>query len=115
MLGTRIKELRDKKGLTQAQLGELLGVVKTTISQYESGDRTPDAAKLEKLADIFDTSVDYLLGREDKSANVPEKDLPQTVAPYLPEGFSELSDEAKKEVLDYIDYIMVKYAKKENK
>lgn len=43
------------------------------------------------------------------------RELPQTVAPYLPEGFDELSPEAKKEVLDYIDYIMVKYGKKENK
>lgn len=41
----------------------------------------------------------------------PDIDLPQTVAPYLPEGFNELSPEARKEVLDYVDYIMAKYAK----
>ena len=65
------------------------------------------------FADFFEVSIDYLLGQTDKPKQIRE--LPEPVAPYLPEGFDELSPEAKKEVLDYIDYIMVKYAKKENK
>lgn len=48
-------------------------------------------------------------------SEVETRELPQTVAPYLPEGFTELSPEAKKEVLDYVEYIMAKYAKKEGK
>lgn len=62
----------------------------------------------------FPASVREALIEKYKS-EVETRELPQTVAPYLPEGFEELSPEAKKEVLDYIDYIMVKYAKKEDK
>jgi hypothetical protein len=68
---------------------------------------------LSKFAQFYGVTSDYLLGLVRKSTQTRE--LPQTVAPYLPEGFTELSPEAKKEVLDYVEYIMAKYAKKEEK
>ena len=58
-----LKELRDKKGFTQKQLAEALYLSKTTISQYENGTHTPSIETFIKLADIFDISIDYLLGR----------------------------------------------------
>lgn len=111
-LGERIKALREKKEMSQIELGKLASVGNTTVSQWESNKRTPDTATITKLADIFGVTSDYLLGR----TNDPSpRELPDTVAPYLPEGFDELSPEARKEVLDFIDYIMVKYAKEEDK
>lgn len=58
-----LKELREKKGFTQKQLAEALYLSKTTISQYENGTHTPSIETFIKLADIFDVSIDYLLGR----------------------------------------------------
>jgi methanogenic corrinoid protein MtbC1 len=62
-VSNRIKELRKKDGLTQGQLAELLGVAQTTVANYEQGTRLPDADKLQKMADIFKVSLDYLLNR----------------------------------------------------
>ena len=63
MIGIRIKILRNSLGLTQKQLGTHLGLGESTISQYENENRTPDYETLNHIADFFDVSTDYLLGR----------------------------------------------------
>jgi transcriptional regulator with XRE-family HTH domain len=68
LLGSRLRSLRIGNKMNQEELGKKLGVGKTTISQYESETRTPDAESLSKLATIFNVSVDYLLGRTDNPA-----------------------------------------------
>lgn len=70
-LGQRIKFLRIEKGLTQADLAQILFSTKTTISNYETGYSTPDLDTLLKIADYFNVTMDYLLGRVDK--RVPNK------------------------------------------
>lgn len=62
-LRIRIAELRKEKGLSQATLAKALGVDCSTIAKYETGDRLPDVVMLGKLADFFEVSTDYLLGR----------------------------------------------------
>ena len=65
-LSERLANLRKNKGLTLRELSEELGEVKVaTISRYEHGRREPKLDTLLKLADYFDCSVDYLLGRTD--------------------------------------------------
>lgn len=61
----RLKQLREAKNMTQVRLGIELGVSQETISGYEIGKAMPPADMLVKLADILDTSVDYILGRTD--------------------------------------------------
>lgn len=61
-LGTRIKLLRNANLLTQEELGKKLDVGKSTIANYESGYSEPEIEKLKKIADIFNVSLDYLLG-----------------------------------------------------
>ena len=61
----RLKELREEKNITQVRMGIELGVSQETISGYEIGKAIPPADMLVKLADILDTSVDYILGRTD--------------------------------------------------
>ncbi len=63
MIGQKIKKLRNKKGLLQKELADKLNLSQQTISLYESEKREPDYATLKKIADFFDVSTDYLLGR----------------------------------------------------
>jgi transcriptional regulator with XRE-family HTH domain len=65
IFGKRLKELRNEKDLTQEKLGQIFNVRKGTISNWENGNRFPNEETLIKLADFFDVSVDYLLGRTD--------------------------------------------------
>ncbi len=58
-----LRELRKEKNITMKKLGEIIGVAESTISLYENGKRQPDNVTLLKLADFFNVSVDYLLGR----------------------------------------------------
>lgn len=61
--GSRLKELRIKKELTGEELGNLLNVTKMSISRWESDQRFPDKDTLVKIANFFNVSTDYLLGR----------------------------------------------------
>lgn len=60
-----LKILRKQKGLTMKQLGEIIGVAESTISLYENGKRQPDNTTLKSLADFFNVSTDFLLGRNE--------------------------------------------------
>lgn len=64
-LGSRLKELREKKNIKQKDLAERFNLTKTAISLYENDKRSPDQALLKELAKFFDVSVDYLLGVSD--------------------------------------------------
>lgn len=59
-----LKMLRLQHGLTQQELAEHLELSPVTISGYELGRREPSIEMLERIADYFDVTVDYLLGRE---------------------------------------------------
>lgn len=61
----RLKEIREKKGISQLKLAMDLGMNQNSISRYETGVREADYESLIKFADYFNVSVDYLLGRTD--------------------------------------------------
>lgn len=61
----RIRELRKAKKVTMKELGNMIGVAESTMSLYETGKRKPDPETLSRLADYFNVSVDYLLGRDE--------------------------------------------------
>ena len=62
---TRLKKLRQEKGILQDTLAEEIGVTKGTVSVWERGVRKPDFATLEKLASYFDVTLPYLLGESE--------------------------------------------------
>ena len=64
----RLKELRQQRGLYQKDIASYLNIAVSTYSYWEKGTYEPDQAVLSKLADYFNVSVDYLLGREEKSS-----------------------------------------------
>ena len=63
MFGDRLKTLRTEKGLIQKELAELLKVSPSTVGMYERNQRDPDTETIRFLADYFDVSADFLLGR----------------------------------------------------
>lgn len=60
--GDRIAYLREQNNLTQQQLADKIGITRASLSHYEKNRREPDYKTLEKLADFFEVSIDYLLG-----------------------------------------------------
>ena len=64
--GSRLKELRDLRNVSQKELGEYVGVSDTMVSMYEQGKKKPSLPTIERIAEYFYESVDYLLGRENK-------------------------------------------------
>ena len=65
MFKERLKELRIEKNLTQDKLAKLVGMSKMTISHWESGYCEPSIAQLVMLSNLFEVSVDYLVGKKD--------------------------------------------------
>ncbi|EJP6472774.1 helix-turn-helix transcriptional regulator [Clostridium sporogenes] len=59
----RLKYERLRKDLNQTELSKILNVSKQTVSNWENGNRIPDTLTLSKLADFYNCSVDYILGR----------------------------------------------------
>jgi len=60
----RLKEIRIKRGLTQTELGEKVGVKQSTFTNWENGKREPNFEIVIKLADLLEVSVDWLFGRK---------------------------------------------------
>lgn len=68
MLSVRIKELRMAHGMTQVDFAKKLSVTKQTVSNWENNNIQPSIDMLIKISDYFNTTTDYLLGRDDKKA-----------------------------------------------
>lgn len=67
----RLKELRNKKGVSQAFLAKKLNVTPGAIAHWELGNRNPDYNTLIKIADYFEVDVNYLIGQRDVSYRQP--------------------------------------------
>ena len=73
----RIKALREDRVLTQQAVAEYLQITRSAYSNYENGIREFPLEVLKKLADLYDTSLDYLLERTDEKMPYPRKKSPQ--------------------------------------
>lgn len=62
IFGTRLRQLRKNKGLTQSELAHKLGVSTSSVGMYEQGRREPDNGLLLKICNLLDTTPDYLVG-----------------------------------------------------
>ena len=83
---SRLRELRKKKGISQDQLAKILGVSKSTLGLYETGDTLPDAKTLRDLAVYFEVSSDFLLHLSDYESKVSEEITAREMG--LSEGFA---------------------------
>jgi transcriptional regulator with XRE-family HTH domain len=104
----RLKALRKERKLTQIQVAEAVGVEQTTYGKYELEQRAPSNEVLQKLADFFNVSTDYLLGRTDvpRSGEISALRI-QGDVPY-----QELPPEAIQQLEEYKQFLIEKYGKK---
>ena len=76
MIGKQIKKARLLAGLSQKELGELIGKVISTVSEWESGKRSPDVELISTLGRVLNVSQAFLLDMTDDPFYRPEDDLP---------------------------------------
>lgn len=65
MFGQRIKEIRQERGLTQAQFAELISTTQSTVGKYEREELQPNVETIVKICKLFEVSADYLFGLAD--------------------------------------------------
>lgn len=90
-LRNNIINLRESRNLSQSELAKLMGIHNSYISKIESGTRKVSTSELNKLAEIFDVSTDYLLGRkenESSTENQENKDLKKFLEDNLDNGMT---------------------------
>lgn len=116
MLSNRLKSLRTHRNITQSDLATRIGVARTTYAMYEQGQREPDYETLQRLADFYEVSVDYLLGRTEtpNATNVDDQadksHFISKIASEFPDinlmfkDMESLSAEDLEEVYDYIKF-----------
>lgn len=125
MIGNKIKELREKKGLTQKELAEEIGVAQSTIAMIESGKNKGSIETLAKIANYFNVSIDYLTTTEEKLSlaidslenihklakeGVKQKgNKIETLAAHF-EG-EEFTDEDIEDIKNFISFILAKKKK----
>lgn len=103
-LGNRIQNLRKQLGLTQSQLADKINISHTQMARYEIKGVQPPADVLEKLADVFDTSIDYLV-RGDKSQKV-ESTLKDAELIKEFKRLDELPEDEKKSILKVVSSLI---------
>ncbi|WP_281885359.1 helix-turn-helix domain-containing protein [Paenibacillus sp. YYML68] len=77
--GERIALLREKHAMTQGDLSSKLGITRASLSHYENNRRAPDFETIDKIANFFKVSVDYLLGRTDDPHQVLDDEVREFV------------------------------------
>lgn len=103
--GDRLKQLRNEKKLSQQELADKLEINRSTYARYETSATQPDYETLQKLADFFDVSIDYLLGRTDNPnpINNQEEDTPISIA------FSHGGEGLTEDELEHLEQELKRY------
>ncbi|AGR24740.1 XRE family transcriptional regulator [Listeria monocytogenes] len=89
-----IINLREKRNISQRELANRIGINKSVMNRIESGERDIRAHELEAIANYFDVSADYLLGRS------KQNDIADTIAAHID---SNATEEEMEEILAYIE------------
>ncbi|MED4922941.1 helix-turn-helix transcriptional regulator [Anoxybacillus geothermalis] len=93
MFPNRLKMLRLQKKLTHQDMADFLGITRQGYSKYENGQSQPDIDTINKLAEFFNVTTDYLLGRTDHPNPPEQDDIPEELKdPELGLFFKELAE-----------------------
>ncbi|RRG11679.1 MAG: XRE family transcriptional regulator [Lactobacillus sp.] len=104
--GQRIAYLRKQKRESQSELAKIMHVSPSTIGMWETGQRAIKDNDLSNLADHFNVTTDYILGR-------PEPDDGLRVAAHLSDDYDSLPESQKREVQEYIKFKTAQYRKEQ--
>jgi len=108
MFAEVLKLLRQEKGFSQRELAKELNISHSTLGMYEVGKREPDHNTLRRIADYFDVSLDYLLGRSGE-----RNEHPVTQAAHrADDGDEDLPPEAIERIEELKALYRLKYKKK---
>lgn len=107
MIGKKIKELREIKQITQEELAKYLGVAPQTVYKYEKEINEPDLKTTSKIAEYFNVTTDYLLGRTDIPDMLNE---PIQIAASMKDGLdiSDMDEDEKKFINDFVKMVRKK-------
>ena len=100
-----LRQIREKKNITQTRLSVDLEVSQELISHYETGKSKPNIETLIKLAEYFNCSTDYLLERTNNPATVKELNKKDIEINNIIDKYNSLSAENKKQFSNYLDYL----------
>lgn len=103
MFSEKLKELRKLKKITQEQLADIIGVERSSIGKYESPKKPviPSTDIQIRIADYFNVTVDYLLGREEK----PPETNSDSLSDKIIKTFNSLDDATQKTALEYLEFL----------
>lgn len=90
MFGKRLAQLRKEKGISQYEFADRIGFSRGQVANYEQGKREPDYETLQKIADFFNVSTDYLLGRIDSDKTIKNEE--SLLDPQLGVFFKEIKN-----------------------
>lgn len=94
--------LRKKKKISQTELAEILGVARSTVGMWETGVREPDLATFQRLADLYNESLDLIMGRKNFQPDMLNKSSDLKVADEIFfDGYLEASEEEKEQLRRY--------------
>ena len=109
-LGERLATLREGKSLTQNELAQLTKISRSRLSLYETNKREPDLETIKQIANFFEVTTDYLLGRTDEHQKT--KHVQTTAAHRTDNPMNDLPPEALERVDEFIELMKMKYGKK---
>ena len=110
----RLAELRKSNGLSQQQFAKIFGVAQNTVSNWENGNRLVDTENLQKIADYFGVTTDYILCRDSKpiSQSSTEKVVSDEEIMFaLFDGDKDITPEMFDEVKNFARFVREKHKK----
>jgi len=117
--GNILRYLREEMELSQVDLAKKLNITSQALSQYELNKRMPDIEMINKIADFFNVSVDYLLGRTDEKKIILDSVNDASIEYYadnkIIKDINGLSPESKKDLEEYIKLLKLRDMQKRNK
>lgn len=112
IFGTNLRRLRNSQSLSLSALGKELGVTASAISSWELGNKEPNYDMLQKLANYFKVSTDYLLSYEKFESEAQKKEIVSQLANEIYERYKNVPDSkkpmVKQEIIQYVNYLYFK-------
>ncbi|PEV43616.1 hypothetical protein COK37_23480 [Bacillus thuringiensis] len=115
-IGYRIKKLREERKWSQLEFAEKMGINNSVLSRIESGKRPIEDSLINKAADIFNVSTDYLLGRTNDLNKLDKKDIfgDSDLGLWF-KDIRDASPEKREELKQFWEFIKLKEKKQEPK